>query len=99
MCVTQVLSLNCMSNSNTLSFVLYYMIMMYNYYFIWKLTVDADNFDHCEDEEGQWSYVHFDKHRCQQEHHQNDCQAARDPQFLRNPESNKRKNLHRNNPV
>lgn len=56
--------------------------------FLWpadKLTVDADDFDHGDGEEGQRGHVHLDEDGRQQEDHQDDPQAARDPQLLRNP--------------
>lgn len=44
-----------------------------------KLTVDADNFDHREGEEGQRGHVHLDEDGRHQEDYQDDHQAARDP--------------------
>lgn len=44
-----------------------------------KLTIDADNFDHRDGEEGQWGHVHLDEDGRHQEDHQDDHQAARDP--------------------
>lgn len=55
---------------------------------IQKLTVDADNFDHSDGEEGQWGNVHLDKHGCYEENYEDDRQAAGDPQLLRDPETN-----------
>lgn len=58
-------------------------------WFLWpaeKLTVDADNFDHGEGEEGQRGQVHLHKDGRQEEEHQDDRHAAGDPQLLRNPE-------------
>lgn len=51
-----------------------------------KLTVDADNLDHGEGEEGHRGHVHLDEDGRHQEDHQDDHQAAGDPQLLRNPE-------------
>lgn len=53
---------------------------------VWKLTVDADDFDHGEGEEGQRRHLHLDQDGRQQEDHQDDHQAAGDPELLRNPE-------------
>lgn len=50
------------------------------------LTVDADDFDHGEGEEGQRRHVHLDEDGRHQEDHQDDHQAAKDPQLLWNPE-------------
>lgn len=55
---------------------------------IQKLTVDADNFNHRDGEEGHWGQVHLDKHSCQEKNDEDDRQAARDPQLLRNPATN-----------
>ena len=50
-----------------------------------SLTVEADDLDHGEAEERQRSHVHLDQHSGYQEHHQDDRQAARDTQLLRDP--------------
>lgn len=61
-------------------------MLVWPFFLMWTLTVDADNFDHGDGEEGQRGYVHLDQDGGQHEDHQDDCQAARDPQLLRNPE-------------
>lgn len=49
------------------------------------LTVDEDDLDHGEGEEGQRGHLHLHQQRSQQEDHQDDRQAARDAQLLRDP--------------
>lgn len=49
------------------------------------LTVDADDFDHGDGEEGQGCHVHLDQHGGDQEHYQDHKEAAGDPPLLRNP--------------
>lgn len=50
-----------------------------------ELTVDADDFDHGDGEEGQRSHLHLDQDRRQEEDQQDGRQGTRDPQLLRNP--------------
>lgn len=40
------------------------------------LTVDADDFDHCDRKEWQGSHLHLHQHRCDEKHHKNDRQTA-----------------------
>lgn len=43
-----------------------------------RLTVDADDFDHCEGEEGQRCHVHFHEDGRHQENNQDDDHTAED---------------------
>lgn len=53
---------------------------------LWSLTVDADDFDHGDDEERQRLQVYFHQDGSQQKHQQNGRQTPCDPDLLRNSE-------------
>lgn len=52
-----------------------------------ELTIDEDDLDHGEGEERHGIHFHFDEHRREHEDDQDDGQTARDPQLLRDPET------------
>lgn len=49
------------------------------------LTVNADDFDHGENEKRKRCHFHFHHYGCDQKHHEDDGETARDSQFLRDP--------------